>query len=50
MNCGGRLRTTPRKSLMRRALSSMAMHIIKYRIPLHKEENFFDYLRNRMYN
>ncbi len=54
MNCGGRLRTTPRKSLMCRALFSMAMHIIKYRISLYKalykEEKFFDYLRDRMYN
>ena len=50
MNCGGRLRTTPRKNLMRRALFSMAMHIIKYRISLYKEEKFFDYLRDGMYN
>ena len=38
-----------RMSLIRRALFSMALHIIKYRISLY-EEKFFDYLRDGMYN
>ena len=39
-----------RMNLIRRALFSMAMHIITYRIYLYKEEKFFDYLRDGMYN